>query len=1165
MSIPELEEKILEFWRKKKIFERSVRQNKRQPYFSFYDGPPFANGEPHYGHILASAIKDTVLRFWTMMGYRIDRRVGWDCHGLPVENLIEKELGVKTKKDIEKKIGIQKFNEACRKSVFRYVEDFQKILQRFGRWADYKHYYATMDSSYTESVWWVFKNLYDKGLVYQDYRVGPYCSRCGTPLSNFEVNQGYKEVEDVSLYVKFPLRDEKNTYFLVWTTTPWTLPANLAVAVNPKFTYVKVALEDQKNHRQFLILAKERLNIVKGDYKIVRVISGKDLIGLRYQPLYAKPSENLPVSYKEKIHRVVGANFVSLDEGTGLVHIAPAFGEDDREVGKKEGLPLIITVDLEGKVVQGLSIPGEGKFVKQADEDIERSLESRGFVYKTEKIKHIYPFCYRCDTPLLYYPLKSWYVKVTAFKKALVDNNEKIHWVPEYIKHGRFGKWLAGAKDWCVSRNRYWGAPIPVWICEKCHRKIVIGSKKELGKYSFTSNYYFLLRHGESTCHREKKMSNDFKSDNCHLTPMGKKQIRKVALALKKERIDFIISSDFLRTRETAEIVAGVLGCHIIYDKHLRDLDVGIMNKADITLVRSAVWAKDNLDEPLFGEESRLQLWQRIKDFFDRLEKEYQGKRILIVGHSLPLIYLWGILRGEGLKDIIRKKPKFQIAQLKKTSSKIFPFNQKGEIDFHRPYIDNIVLKCPHCGQKAYRTPEVFDCWFESGSMPYAQWHYPFENRRKVKQTFPADFIAEGLDQTRGWFYTLHVLATALTLRDIGLGKNKPAFKNAVCNGLILGQDKKKLSKRLKNYSPPEEIFRLYGADALRYFLLASTPLGQDYIFDKKKVAEIFRKIILTIWNSLKFLQTYLPQDFEIPQRVRPQSVLDKWILSRLGVLERDVISEMRQYHITQAARMIGNFVDDLSNWYIRRSRARLQKNENSGEAKEAGAILGFVLLRFSQIAAPVMPFLSEAVFQELLKFSKRKLPLSVHLTRYPQGEVRFILPKLEKKMRLLREITTQVLALRAKKGIKIRQPLAKLTLKKDVIGDKSLWQLLKEETNIKNVVFNPKARIEISLSTKLTKTLREEGFLRELLHQVGVLRKKAGLSRGDKASLVVNGDKSLLSLISSKKDLISKEGFLESLSFSQKVPSENSYLWKEIEMLGKKVVIYLIYKKDSL
>jgi len=1161
MSIPQLEEKILEFWQKKKIFERSIKQSKGLPYFSFYDGPPFATGQPHYGHILASAIKDTVLRFWSMMGYRVDRRVGWDCHGLPVENLIEKELGVAAKKDIEQKIGIEKFNEACKKSVFRYVEDFQKVLKRVGRWADYSNSYATMGSDYTESVWWVFKNLFDKGLIYQDYRVSPYCPRCGTPLSNFEVNQGYKEVSDESVYVKFPLEDYKDTCLLVWTTTPWTLPANLAVAANPKFEYVKIRLQKKSGSsgEQFLILARQKLDAVKEDYEIIKVFSGRELLGLRYQPLYRVPAERLlSGGDREKLCRVVKGDFVSLEEGTGLVHIAPAFGEEDREIGKRENLPLIITVDLEGKIVKNLGIPGEGKFVKAADKDIKNDLKRRGLMYRAEKIKHIYPFCYRCDTPLLYYPVKSWYVKVTAFKKELINNNKKIHWVPEYIKYGRFGKWLRGAKDWCVSRNRYWGAPIPIWVCERCHHKIVVGSRKELGKYNFGSNYYFLLRHGETDCWRKGKMSNDFSSDRCHLTRLGRKQVKEVALKLKNEKIDFIISSDFIRTRETSEIVAKEIGCRVLYEKELRDLDVGINNKADVSSVKSKVWSKSNFSEPLFGGESRLQLWRRLKDVFDKLESKYQGKRILVVGHSLPLIYFWGMLQGDGLSDVLRKKPKFHIAQLKKAPSRIFPFNRKGEFDFHRPYIDKVELKCPRCGGKMRRIPEVFDCWFESGSMPYAQWHYPFENKKKVEKTFPADFIAEGLDQTRGWFYTLHVLATALTLENIGLGKKQPAFKNAICNGLVLGKDRKKLSKHLKNYSSPDEVFNLYGADALRYFLLAGTPIGQDYIFDKEKVGEVFRRIILTIWNSLKFLKTYFPKNFKFSQKVTPQTILDKWILSRLGSLENGIILQMKDYQITRAVRLIEDFVDDLSNWYIRRSRVRLQKSRNGKEKEKAANVLGFVLLRFAQAIAPVMPFVSEIVYQDLKGSLRGKMPISVHLTKYPQKEIKFFLPKLESKMKKLRDVTAQVLALRVKKAIKVRQPLEKVVLKKDVIGNKSLWQLLKDEANIKKVEFNPKARKNITLSTKLTKELREEGFLRELLHQIGVLRKKAGLSWQDKADLIVVGDKGLLSLVKLRKNFIIKEGFLREILFDKHFP-EGTSLGKEIKVLNRKVKIALM------
>ncbi|MBU4030777.1 class I tRNA ligase family protein, partial [Patescibacteria group bacterium] len=473
-QIPKMEKRILKFWRQGDVFAKLIAQKKGKRFFSFYDGPPFASGLPHYGHILTSAIKDTVLRYWTMKGRQVPWRVGWDCHGLPVENLIEKELGLKNKRDIEG-MGIKKFNQACRKSVFRCTSDWQRTLRRVGRWSDYSQAYATLDNEYIESVWWVFKQLWDDGLVYKDYRVTPYCPRCGTPLSNFELNQPdvYQDIEDESVFVKFPLKDEKKTYLLVWTTTPWTLSANMAVAVGAKIKYVKVTLNGEK-----YILAKERLEVLDAQkYKIKEEFFGKDLVGKEYEPFYLMKTN-------EPIYRVVAGDFVSVDDGTGMVHIAPAFGEDDAALGKKEKLPTIVTVDEEGKIIRDLGIPGEGKFIKKADQDIKDDLRKRGLLFKAEKIVHSYPHCWRCNSPLIYHSIDSWYVAVTKFKKELVANNKKTRWVPGHLKEGRFGNWLKDARDWSISRNRFWGAPLPIWQCKKCGEQKCVGSVKELEKLS---------------------------------------------------------------------------------------------------------------------------------------------------------------------------------------------------------------------------------------------------------------------------------------------------------------------------------------------------------------------------------------------------------------------------------------------------------------------------------------------------------------------------------------------------------------------------------------------------------------------------------------------------------------------------------------------------------
>jgi isoleucyl-tRNA synthetase len=957
IKLPKIEEKILRFWQREQIFAKSIKQRKNRPIFSFYDGPPFASGLPHYGHILATTIKDAVLRYWTMRGYQVPRRVGWDCHGLPVENLIEKELGLKSKKDVEK-LGIENFNRACRAAVFRCTNEWVKTLRRVGRWADYSNAYTTMDNDYIESVWWVFKQLWDKGLVYQGYRVTPYCSRCGTPLSNFEVNQGYKEVEDLSIYIKFPLQDKEKTFFLVWTTTPWTLPANVTLAVHPQEDYLEV---ETKNN-EHLILAQKRLTVLVQDYKIIRQFKGKDLVGLLYQPLYQFSRLEKPA------HRVIEAEFVSMEEGTGIVHIAPAFGEEDMEAGKKNDLPILLNVDLEGRFIKEVK-PWAGLFVKEADPKIIQDLKQRDLLYQEEKIRHTYPFCWRCDNPLLYYALNSWYVAVTKIKKQLVKNNQKIHWVPRYIKEGRFGKWLEGAKDWAVSRSRFWGAPIPIWECEKCGQRLCIGSIKDL------------IRHT--------------KSEN--------------------------------------------------------------------------------------------------------------------------------------------RKPQIK--------------------DLHRPYIDRIKLKC-RCGAQMKRVPEVFDCWFESGSMPYAQWHYPFENKKLVEKTFPADFIAEGLDQTRGWFYTLHVLATALTLSDrkekqgrtIGLVRNQPAFKNVIVNGLILDDQGRKLSKKLGNYPEPSKIFNLYGADALRYFLLASTPMGEDYRFSEKKVAETWRRVISTLWNIYLFFETYAIHSpkYEIRNTRYEIRILDRWIVSRLHELNQQVVKLMNEYELTKAARLFDDFIDDLSNWYVRRSRRRFQRPENEQDKRMASMVLGYVLSSLVKLMAPFTPFITEEIYRKL----KLDRLASVHLCDYPKPNRRLIDLSLNEQMQLVRQMVAEALAQRAKAGIKVRQPLEQLTINnKQLAANRELANLIQEEVNVKKIVFGQ----EIKLETKITPKLKEEGMIRDLIRQIQEMRKDAGLKPKHQIYLRYSTVPVLRKVMNKWQAHIQKEISASQIEASTK-RKEVFLAEKEIELDGKRM-----------
>jgi len=844
-----MEEEIIAYWKENKTFQKSVRGKKE---YIFYDGPPFATGLPHYGHLLAGTLKDVVPRFWTMRGYKIERKWGWDCHGLPVENEVEKELGLKSKTAIEE-YGIARFNEACRAVVMRYANEWKQTVERMGRWVDMENDYKTMNPEYMESIWWVFKNLWDKKLIYEGNKIVPYCIRCATPLSNFETNQGYRDKQDPALTIKFELTDEPGTYLLAWTTTPWTLPSNLAIAVGENLTYAKV----QDTNGEKYILALDRIpHYYKNptEYQVVQEYLGKDLKGKKYKPLlpyYAGKKEKLAFT-------VTTGDFVSIEDGTGLVHIAP-FGEDDMVVLKKMDIESVYPIDAEGKFNNEVK-EFEGKDVFTANPEITAKLKAEKKIVKHETITHSYPFCWRCDTPLIYRPISTWFVNVEKLKTKLLKTNQKINWVPDHLKEGRFGKWLEGARDWAISRNRYWGAPLPIWRCEKCDELKIIGSIQELEKLS--------------------------------------------------------------------------------------------------------------------------------------------GKKV----H-----------------------------------------------DLHKHFVDHILIPCP-CGGQMKRVPEVLDCWFESGSMPYAQLHYPFENKEKFENNFPAEFIAEGLDQTRGWFYTLHVLANALF--------SKPAFKNVIVNGIVLAEDGQKMSKRLKNYPDPNDILKNHGADALRFYMMNSPVVkADDMRFSEKGVSDVVRNMILPLWNSYSFFVTYAnidewkrPAESAIREsRLRAsKNKLDRWILAEMNKLIVQQIEDMESYDLQKASNAIYKFVDDLTNWYIRRSRRRFWKSEDDSDKKMAYTTLFKVLTTLCQIIAPFMPFVSEEIYHNLTGEE------SVHLTAYPKPIRAEADPRLMQEMMIAKTVVSLGLAARAKLRLKVRQPLRKIQV---ALGDqynaellKNQAEIIKEELNVKEV-----------------------------------------------------------------------------------------------------------------
>jgi isoleucyl-tRNA synthetase len=914
VRFPSVEDEILAFWQNDDSFGKSLEATRENRAFVFYDGPPFATGLPHYGHLLAGTLKDIIPRYWTMRGYYVDRRFGWDCHGLPVENEMEKEFKVSGKRDIEK-LGIYIFNEACRSIVLRYTSQWERIVNRMGRWVDFVHQYRTMDPPYMESIWWVFKQMWEKGLIYQGFRVQPYCPRCATPLSNFEVNEGYKDSTGPSITVTFPVAGEENTKILVWTTTPWTLPSNVALAVGPDIKYVKI-----RDGENIFILAKDRLGAYYKDssqYEIIEEFEGTKLEGKAYLPIfdYFKTKDS-------RFFHVTTADFVSTEDGTGIVHIAPAFGEDDFAVGQKLNLPIVCPVDDEGKFTD--EVPEwKGKLVYEADDEIIRTLKTRGRLIQRSTITHRYPHCYRCDTALIYKAITTWFMKIEPLKPNMLDNNQQIHWVPSHLQNGRFGKGIESAPDWNISRNRYWGTPLPVWKCE-CGHTECIGSTSELHKLVGKGDEQEGSRiHAEAAARVERKL------------------------------------------RENSR-------------KSLADSGI------------DTSWA-------------------------DKLEQV-----------------------------------------------------SISALDIHRHVIDEMEIACPQCRTSVMqRTSEVLDCWFESGSMPYAQLHYPFENRKRFEDNFPADFIAEGLDQTRGWFYTLTVLSSALF--------KKPAFRNVIVNGIILSEEGKKLSKRLKNYEPPEDLLNKLGADALRLFLINSPAVkAEDLRFSEKGVLEMSRAILLPFWNAYSFFVTYANVDGWKPKGTQPPkggTELDRWIISLLNHTVSSVNEEMEQYNLYKVVPLLVDFIDNLTNWYIRRSRRRFWKSENDLDKDLAYGTLYYVLVEFSKVMAPFLPFLTEAIYRNLSAGKIEGVPASIHLTAFPVAHPELSAWDLELKMQLVRQAVTMGRALRSRFIIKTRQPLSEFTI---VVSDlqkiellKQMESLIREELNVKSVRLDTQEDVVVSISAK--------------------------------------------------------------------------------------------------
>ena len=996
VNLPQVEEKILNWWRENSIFERSVEARKGGPLFVLYEGPPTANGNPGIHHVLSRVFKDIIPRYKVMKGHYAPRWAGWDTHGLPVELEVEKQLGLSSKPEIEQ-YGIDRFNARCRESVFTYLKDWTALTERIGFWVDMEHPYITMENDYIESVWNAIKAMWQKGLIYQGYRVTPHCPRCGTSLSSHEVAQGYQDdTEDPSVYIKFKIslpslqdsdirdwllesiiRSDKPTYLLAWTTTPWTLPGNTALAVSADAEYAVL-----EGDEEFLILAAPLVeNIGFDGYKIVEKLRGSELVGgngkeaVEYEPLF-NPEEfgverrhfqslwnhdrghatfNLPVQdtprFKKLTYPVIAGDFVSMEEGTGIVHIAPAYGEVDYEAGQYSELNFVHTVDLQGKIIG--SYPFSGKFVKDADKDILADLEQRNLLFRSETIRHTYPFCWRCDSPLLYYAKQTWYIKTTAVKDSLIAGNEEINWYPEHIKHGRFGDWLENNVDWAFSRERYWGTPVPIWQCESCGHNECIGGINEI---------------------KDKPNFNGFK-------------------------------------------------------------------------------------EPL---------------------------------------------------------------------------------DLHRPYVDELTFDCPQCGAGMKRVPEVMDCWFDSGAMPIAQHHYPFENGTLLEDgRFPADYISEAVDQTRGWFYSLHAISTLLF--------NRPSYRNVICLGHILDARGEKMSKARGNVVNPWEIINQYGADPLRWYFFTASPPGNVRRFSDKMVAEISRRFLMTLWNVYSFFVTYANIDNFVPDATQTSpevSELDRWIISELNQLILDVDTALDSYNPTSGGRRIEEFVDGLSNWYVRRSRRRFWKSESDADKLAAYSTLYKCLVTLSKLMAPFTPFLAEEMYQNLVHSIFPDAPESVHMADFPVADEGKIDEKLSADTSLVMKVSSLGRAARSKAGIKVRQPLDHVVVGMSGDREKKTMERLKpqvlEELNIKDLKIADTAEVgelegkgylvntegghSVAVPTEISPELRSEGMAREIVHRIQNMRRSAGFDIADYIVTHYQGDDYIKQVAEAHADYIKQE-----------------------------------------
>ncbi|MEI8248893.1 MAG: class I tRNA ligase family protein [Candidatus Taylorbacteria bacterium] len=1140
----EREERILSMWKEKDIFNKTLEQTKKGKEFIFYEGPPTANGRPGIHHLEARAFKDAIPRYKTMQGFHVRRKGGWDTHGLPVELQVEKELGLKSKKEIES-YGIGAFNEKCKESVWKYVHEWEDFTNRMGYWVDLKNPYITYKPQYIESVWNIIKTVDDKKLLYKDYKVVPWCPRCGTGLSSHELAQGYEEVKDLTLYVKFKIERKKekgksenqkeevgsegNVYFLAWTTTPWTLPGNVALAVGKDIEYVEVKVKGKKGEGKNenvggnIILAKERLATVLNsyEYEVVKTFKGSDLIGISYEPLFPFLKDNLSTTEKEKIgnaFKVYVGDFVTTTDGTGIVHIAPMYGQDDFELGTKNNLPKHHLVNDDGTFKKECGFLA-GRFVKEKDEkgkptldvDIVEDLKKKNFFFAQENYKHTYPHCWRCHTPLIYFARDSWYIQMSSLRDQLIKENESIHWEPAHIKDGRFGEWLREVKDWAISRERYWGTPLPLWSCDTCHARKVVGSVEELKKPA--KNTYYVVRHGEASSNIEGVLSSDATAP-VHLTPHGIEEVQKTARSLKKIGFDLMYVSPFVRTRETADIIKKELGftdAQVIIDDRLIELQTGSWNGKKVSDFIAHAPLEKRYDSSPDGIESCVDVKKRLSNFLHDMESKHEGKKILIVSHGTPSEIFIAIAQYMSREETIsyERQHFFGNAEERPLNYSLLPHNSEYELDLHRPFIDEVTFACA-CGGTMKRAKEVMDVWFDSGAMPFAQDHQikNQDPRSKIQDTlsrllqkkeqiaYPADFISEAIDQTRGWFYTLHAIGTLM-------GKGR-AYKNVICLGHILDAEGKKMSKSVGNVVNPWDMMDLYGADALRFWMYSVNQPGDSKNFDQKTVDEVIKKVFNLVSNVTSFYKMYedKSQISNTKSQIKSQNVLDQWIVARINEVVGTVTQGLDNYVFFESARVIRDFIGDLSQWYIRRSRDRF-KGDDEMDKQSALATTRYVLTTLAKVMAPFTPFFAEYIYAEVGGLpAQAGEKESVHLETWPTTEP--VDTKLITDMTTVRSLASKGLEARMKAKINVRQPLRVLNVKQFMTLNKQLVELIKDEVNVKEVAFGLNIETDVSLDTNITPELKEEGEYRELVRMIQDLRKEKGLSVGDKVKITI-------------------------------------------------------------